>query len=231
MIQQMIARAYTPEGIVDLFSLAGLDQPDISILSDAFLLEVQALPQRNLAVELLRRLINDEINARRRKNLVQSRSFAALLKETLDRYNQGQLAAKEIINQLIELAKEMRDAHRRGEELGLSEEELAFYDALEVNDSAVAVLGDEVLREIAQTLVKKVRGNISIDWALKASAQARMRIIVKRILRKYGYPPDKQQKATETVVAQARLLSSHWSSSDALGLDQMDGQLLSTRDG
>ena len=214
MIQQMIAHAYTPEGIVDLFSLAGLDQPDISILSDAFLLEVQALPQRNLAVELLRRLINDEINARRRKNLVQSRSFAALLRATLDRYNQGQLAAAEIIAELIELAKEMRDAYRRGEELGLTEEELAFYDALEVNDSAVAVLGDEILREIAQTLVKRVRGNISIDWALKESARARMRVIVKRILRKYGYPPDKQKKATETVIAQARLLSQHWSSPD-----------------
>ena len=209
-IQEIVSRAVAPEGIVDLFSIAGLRTVDLSIVSEEFMTEVQALPQKNLAVELLRRLLNDEIRANRRKNLIQSRSFSKMLEDTLNRYNQQNIAAAEILQELIELAREMREAQQRGDYLGLSENELAFYDALEVNDSAVAVLGEPVLKEIAQELVKRVRQNISIDWELRESARARMRIIVKRILRKYGYPPDKQKKATETVIAQAELLSSEW---------------------
>jgi type I restriction enzyme R subunit len=209
-VQAIVDRAVAPEGVVDLFALAGLERPDISILSDEFLLEVRALPQKNVAVELLRRLIEDEIRARRRRNLIQSRSFADMLRKAMKRYNKQEESAVQIINRLIELAREMREAQRRGEELGLSDDELAFYDALEVNDSAVAVLGDETLKEIAQMLVKQVRANVSIDWTLKESAQAKMRVTVKRILRKYGYPPDKQKRATETVVAQAELLSAQW---------------------
>lgn len=211
-VQSIVARAVAPEGVVDLFSLAGLAQEDISILSEEFLTEVRALPQHNVAVELLRRLINDAINARRRRNLIQSRSFAAMLQATLARYNQQNVAAAEIIEELIRLAEEMRTAGKRGEDLGLSEDELAFYDALEVNDSAVKVLGDAVLRQIAQELVKKVRENVSIDWELKESARAGMRTLVKRILRKYGYPPDKAESATATVVQQAELLSKQWAS-------------------
>ena len=197
-------------GEVDLFTLAGLPQPDISILSPEFLAEVRALPQKNVAVELLRRLLEDEIRSRRRRNLIQSRSFSAMLQETLARYNQQSIAATDIIEELITLAEEIREAQQRGEDLGLSDEELAFYDALETNDSAVAVLGDEKLRAIAQELVKTVRGNISIDWELRESARADMRRLVKRILRRYGYPPDKQESATRTVIQQAELLSQGW---------------------
>jgi len=199
-----------PEGIVDLLSLAGLAQPDISILSDEFLLEVQALPYRNLAIELLRRLINDEIRARRRKNLVQSRSFAALLQDALDRYNKQQIAALQVPNELIGLAKDARKAHQRGDELGLNEDEMAFYDALANNQSAVEVMGDEQLAFIARELIEAVRKNVSIDWTVKQSARARIRIIVKRILRRHGYPPDLQEAATNTVLEQAELLAADW---------------------
>jgi len=209
-IQQIVARAVAPEGIVDLLSLAGLAQPDISILSDEFLLEVQALPYRNLAIELLRRLINDEIKARRRRNLVQSRSFAALLQDALDRYNKQQVAAVEILNTLIGLAKDMREAHQRGDELGLNEDEMAFYDALANNHSAVEIMGDEQLAFIARELIEAVRKNVTIDWTVKQSARARIRIIVKRILRRYGYPPDLQEAATNTVLEQAELLAAEW---------------------
>jgi type I restriction enzyme R subunit len=209
-IQQIVADAIAPEGIIDLLSLAGLQQPDISILSDEFLLEVQALPYRNLAVELLRRLIEDEIKARRRKNLIQFRSFAAMLKAALDRYNEQQVAAVEILNTLIDLAQDMREAHKRGEDLGLGEEELAFYDALADNQSAVEVLGDEQLAFIAQELIQAVRKNATIDWTVKQSARAKIRVVVKRILRRYGYPPDLQEQATKTVLEQAELLAAGW---------------------
>ena len=195
---------------LDLLSLAGLPQPDLSILSDEFLLEVQALPHRNLAVELLRRLIEGEIRARRRKNLIQSRSFAALLQAALDRYNQQQIAALEILNELITIAKDMRQAHQRGQDLGLTEDETAFYDALANNQSAVEVMGDDQLAIIARELIKIVRKNVTIDWTVKQSARAKIRIVVKRILRKYGYPPDLQEAATKTVLEQAELLAADW---------------------
>ena len=209
-VQEIVARSVAPAGVVDLFGLAGLQQPDISILSAQFLAEVRALPQKNVAVELLRCLIENEIRSRRRYNLIQSRSFSAMLQDTLARYNQQNIAAVEIIEELIKLAAEMWAAQKRGEDLGLSDEELAFYDALETNDSAVAVLGDATLRLIAQKLVKTVRSNLSIDWELRESARADMRRLVKRILRHYGYPPDKQESATHTVIQQAELLSKGW---------------------
>jgi type I restriction enzyme R subunit len=173
-------------------------------------LEVQALPYRNLAIELLRRLINDEIRARRRKNLVQSRSFAALLQDALDRYNKQQVAAVEILNTLIGLAKDMREAHQRGDKLGLNEDEMAFYDALANNQSAVEVMGDEQLAFIARELIEAVRKNVTIDWTVKQSARAKIRIVVKRILRRHGYPPDLQEAATNTVLEQAELLAADW---------------------
>ncbi|HQE93474.1 MAG TPA: type I restriction endonuclease subunit R [Anaerolineae bacterium] len=209
-VAQIVANAVAPEGVVDLFAIVGLPQPDISILSDAFLLEVAALPQRDLVVELLRRLIEDEIRANRRTNLIQSRSFAGMLLNTMERYNQQQIAATEIIRELVKLAQEMRAARDRGSDLGLTEEELAFYDALETNDSAVKILGDEVLKKIAQELVQKMRATISIDWEFRESARARMRVEVKKILRRHGYPPDKRPQATETVLEQAKLLSREW---------------------
>lgn len=209
-IAQIVSRAIAPEGIVDLFEVAGLKKPDISLLSDEFLAEVRGMPQKNLAVELLRKLLNDEIKTRGRKNLVQARSFAEMLEQTIRRYHNRAIETLQVIEELIRLAKEMNEAARRGEDLGLSEDELAFYDALETNDSAVRVLGDEVLKAIARELVGTVRRNVSIDWTVKENVRAKLRIMVKRTLRKYGYPPDKQEKATQTVLEQAEVLCKDW---------------------
>jgi type I restriction enzyme R subunit len=209
-VRQIISRAVSPEGVVDIFAAAGLAKPDISILSDEFLAEVRGMPQRNLAVELLQKLLRGELAMRRRKNVVQARSFAEMLEQTLRRYQNRAIQAAQVIEELIQLAKEMREAHARGEELGLSEDELAFYDALETNDSAVKVLGDETLRTIARELVETVRKNVTIDWTLRENVRAQLRVLVKRILRKHGYPPDKQEKATQTVLEQAALLSEEW---------------------
>ena len=209
-VRQIISRAVASEGVIDIFAAAGLEKPDISILSDQFLADVQGMPQRNLAVELLQKLLKGELAARRRKNVVQARSFAEMLEETLHRYQNRAIEAAQVIEELIELAREMRAANARGEELGLSEDELAFYDALETNDSAVQVLGDETLRDIARELVETVRGNVTIDWTLRENVRANLRRLVRRILRKHGYPPDKQEKATRTVLEQAEVLSQGW---------------------
>jgi type I restriction enzyme R subunit len=209
-VRQIISRAVAPEGVVDIFAAAGLAKPDISILSDEFLAEVRGMPQRNLAVELLQKLLKGELAARRRKNLVQARSFAEMLEQTIRRYQNRAIEAAQVIEELIQLAKDMREASARGESLRLSEDELAFYDALETNDSAVKVLGDETLRGIARELVETVRNNVTIDWTLRENVRAHLRVLVKRILRKHGYPPDKQEKATQTVLEQAALLSAEW---------------------
>ena len=209
-VRQIISRAVAPEGVVDIFAAAGLEKPDISILSDEFLAEVRGMPQRNLAVELLQKLLKGELKTRRRKNVVQARSFAEMLEQTIRKYQNRAIEAAQVIEELIQLAKEMREAGARGEQLGLSEDELAFYDALETNDSAVKVLGDETLRGIARELVETVRNNVTIDWTLRENVRAQLRVLVKRILRKHGYPPDKQEKATQTVLEQAALLSSEW---------------------
>jgi type I restriction enzyme R subunit len=209
-VRQIISRAVAPEGVIDIFAAAGLATPDISILSEEFLAEVRGMPQRNLAVELLAKLLQGELATRRRKNVVQARSFAEMLEQTIRRYQNRAIEAAQVIEELIGLAKEMREAHARGRALRLSEDELAFYDALETNDSAVKVLGDETLRTIAQELVKTVRANVTIDWTLRENVRAQLRVLVKRILRRYGYPPDKQEKATATVLEQAALLSAEW---------------------
>ena len=209
-VRQIISRAVAPEGVIDVFAAAGLAKPDISILSEEFLAEVRGMPQRNLAVELLAKLLQGELAARRRKNVVQARSFAEMLEQTIRRYQNRAIEAAQVIEELIGLAREMREAHARGSSLRLSEDELAFYDALETNDSAVKVLGDETLRTIAQELVKTVRANVTIDWTLRETVRARLRVLVKRILRRYGYPPDRQEKATATVLEQAALLSAGW---------------------
>lgn len=209
-VRQILGKAVAPEGVVDIFTAAGLDRPDISILSDEFLAEVRDMPRRNLAVELLQRLLKGELRTRGRKNVVQARSFAEMLEQTLRRYRNRAVEAAQVIEELIVLAKEMREADRRGEDLGLTDDELAFYDALETNDSAVAVLGDETLRGIARELVATVRNNVTIDWTLRENVRAQLRVLVKRILRKHGYPPDKQEKATQTVLEQAEVLSAEW---------------------
>jgi type I restriction enzyme R subunit len=205
-VRQIVSRAVASEGVVDIFAAAGLQKPDISILSDEFLAEVRDMPQRNLAVELLRKLLSGEIQTRRKKNVVQARSFAEMLEESIRRYQNRAIEAAQVIEEMIALAKDMRRANERGAALKLNEEELAFYDALETNDSAVKVLGDETLRTIAREVTEAVRKNVTIDWTMRENVRAQLRVIIKRILRKYGYPPDKQEKATQTVLEQVELL-------------------------
>ena len=209
-IRQIVSRAISSDKVIDIFDAAGLKKPDISILSDEFLSEVRHLPQRNLAVELLQKLLNNELKIRSKKYLVQSRSFAEMLEATLRKYQNRTIEAAQVIAELIELAKQMREGHKRGEKLGLTDDEVAFYDALETDDSAVKELGDAVLRKIAQELVAHVRKSVTIDWTLRESARAQIRVLVRRILRKYGYPPSKQDKATQTVLEQAELLCAEW---------------------
>jgi type I restriction enzyme R subunit len=209
-IRQIISKAMVSDEVVDIFAAAGLKKPDISILSDEFLAEVQGMPQRNLAVELLEKLLKGEIKQRSKRNLVQARSFAEMLEQALRRYQNRAIETAKVIEELIQLAKDMKRAGDRGEALKLSEDEIAFYDALETNDSAVKVLGDEALRTIARELVKTIRANVTIDWTVRENVRAQLRVLVKRILRKYGYPPDMQAKATETVLEQAALLSAEW---------------------
>jgi type I restriction enzyme R subunit len=209
-IRQIVSNAIVSEDVVDIFAAAGLKKPDISILSDEFLAEIQAMPQRNLAVELLQKLLKGEIKIRSRRNVVQARKFSDLIEASLRRYQNRAIETAQVIEELIELAKNLNEALRRGERLGLNEDELAFYDALEVNDSAVQVLGDACLRTVAKELVENVRKNTTIDWTQRENVQAKLRVIVKRILKKHGYPPDKQEKATQTVLEQAEVLSEGW---------------------
>jgi type I restriction enzyme, R subunit len=209
-IRQIISKAVVSDEVVDIFAAAGLKKPDISILSDEFLAEIRGMPQRNLAVELLQKLLKGEIKTRSRRNVVQGRVFSEMLEQSLRRYQNRAIETAKVIEELIQLAKDIRQAEERGTQLGLSEDEVAFYDALETNDSAVKVLGDEALRTIARELVATVRANVTIDWTVRENVQAQLRVLVKRILRKYGYPPDKQEQATKTVLEQAALLSDNW---------------------
>jgi len=209
-IRQLVSRAVYSTEVVDIFAAAGLEKPDISILSDEFLAEVRQLPQRNLALELLKKLINDEIKTRMRKNVVQARSFAEMLEQAVRKYQNRAVEAAQVIDELIRLAKEMRQAQARGQELGLSDDEVAFYDALAENESAKQVMGDEQLRFLAQELVERVKQSVTIDWQVRENARAQIRVLVKRVLRKYGYPPDMQQRATELVLEQAEVLCADW---------------------
>lgn len=209
-IRQIVSEAVASDEVVDIFAAAGLKKPDISILSDEFLTEVRGLPQKNVAVELLRKLLAGEIRARRMKNVVQARSFSDLLDLAIRRYQNRAIETAQVIEELIGLAKEIQKAGQRGEQLGLNDDEVAFYDALGANDSAVQVLGDETLRTIARELVESVKRNVTIDWTQRENVRAHLRTIVKRILRKYGYPPDMQEKATQTVLDQAEVLSVGW---------------------
>jgi len=209
-IRQIISKAVVSDEVVDIFAAAGLKKPDLTILSDEFLAEVRGMPQRNLAVELLQKLLKGEIKTRSKRNVVQARSFAELLEQAVRKYQNRAIETAQVIEELIQLAKDMREAGARGEKLGLSDDELAFYDALETNDSAVKVLGDETLKTIARELVATVRTNVTIDWTVRENVRANLRVLVKRILRKHGYPPDKQEKATQTVLEQAEVLSDQW---------------------
>ena len=209
-VQQIVSRAVVSTEIVDILEAAGLETPDISILSDEFLAEVQGMEKKNLATEALRKLLNGEIRSQTRVNVVQARAFSERLEEAIARYHTNAITTTEVIQELINLAKDIRAAHRRGEEEGLSQEEISFYDALAQNESAVEVMGNDQLRVIAHELLSNLKNNASVDWQHRESARARMRILVKRILRKYGYPPDLQDAAVQTVLQQAELLSARW---------------------
>ena len=210
-IQQIVSRAVVSTGIVDILAAAGIKSPDIAILSDEFLAEVQRMEKKNLALEALRKLINDGIRSRGKTNVVQTRLFSQRLEAAVARYHANAITTAEVLQELIQLARDIRAARRRGEEAGLSDEEIAFYDALAENESAVQVMGDDKLRVIAHELLVNLRENVPVDWAHRDSARARMRVLVKRILRKYGYPPDLQDVAVQTVLRQAEALSSTWS--------------------
>lgn len=209
-IQQIVSRAVVSTEIVDILKAAGIQTPDISILSDEFLLEVQQMEKKNLGLEALRKLLNDSIRSRTRTNVVETRAFTERLEAAIARYHANAITTAEVLQELINLAQDIRAARNRGEEQGLSDEEIAFYDALAENESALQVMGDDKLRVIAHELLVSLRENVAVDWAHRESARARLRVLVKRILRKYGYPPDLQDAAVQTVLQQAEVLSASW---------------------
>ncbi len=210
-IRQLVSTAITTDGqVIDVFTAAGLPRPDIGILSDHFLTEVRGLKYKNVAAELLAKLLKDEIKVRSKRNLVQSQLFSEKLKKTLNAYHNRAIATQDVIEELIKLAKEMDAATKRGEDLGLNDDEVAFYDALAANESAVKAMGDDKLKVIAAELISQLRKSVTIDWTLRESARARIRVMVKRILNKYGYPPDLQDVAVQTVLKQAELLCVDW---------------------
>jgi len=209
-IRQLVSRAVVSDEVIDIFEAAGLDKPEISILSDEFLDEIKDMPQKNLAVEMMHKLLNDEIKSRQKKNVVQARSFADLLQNAINRYQNRTIEASAIIEEMINLAKDIKKAKSKGEELGLSDDEVAFYDAIATNESAVREMPDDTLKQISKELVNEVRNSASIDFTKKASVQARMRRSIKRLLRKYKYPPDQQDKAIKIIMEQAMLFGEEW---------------------
>jgi type I restriction enzyme R subunit len=212
-IKQVINEALSTDKVIDIFEAAGIDKPELSglqVLSDEFLLEVKGMKYQNLALELLKKLLNDEIRTRSKTNLVKSRKLLEMLESSIKKYQNNLLTTAEIIQELINLAKEIKNADKEGERLGLRVDEVAFYNALEVNDSAVQVLGDDQLRELAREIADKVKSNSTIDWTIRESARAKLMVLVKRTLTKWGYPPDKQPKAIETVMKQAELLAEYF---------------------
>lgn len=209
-IQQLVSRAVVSTEIVDIMRAAGIESPDISILSNDFLAEVRELDKKNLALEALRKLINGEVRSQSRRNVTQARAFSERLEASIARYHANAISTVEVLEELIKLAKDIRAARQRGEEMGLSDEEIAFYDALAESDSARQAMGEPQLRVIAHELVEAIRKNVSVDWMHMETARARMRVLVKRILRKYGYPPDLQDAAVQNVLQQAEALSSQW---------------------
>jgi type I restriction enzyme R subunit len=210
VLKQILDNAVVAEGVEDIFKLAGLDRPDIGILSDAFLEEVRQLPQLNFAIELLQKLLNDEIKSRSRTNVILEKKFSDRLLAALNRYRSRAIESAQVIEELIEMAKEFREAAKRGENLGLNESELAFYDALADNESAVRELGDEILKRMALELTEKLRNSTTVDWQKRESVRARLRNLVRITLRRYKYPPDRQEEAIKLVLDQAERLSNEW---------------------
>lgn len=212
VIRNIVNSAISSDQVVDIFGAAGLEKPELSILSEEFLKEIEGMKYKNVAIELLKKLLSDEIKIRSKHNLAKSKTLMEMLDGAIKRYQNNLLTTAEIIEELIRIAREINAADKRGQDMGLSEDELAFYDALETNDSAVKVLGDDQLRAIAREIADKVRKNATIDFAIKETARARIMVIVRRILNKYGYPPDKQPAAIELVMKQAENLADVWAS-------------------
>ncbi len=210
-IRQIVDKAVVSDGVIDIFDAAGIKKPDISILSDDFLEEVKGMKQKNIALELLKKILNDEIKGRGKRNFIQSKKLSEMLENAIKKYQNNLITAAEVIEELINIAKDVRATDKRSEELGLSEYEVAFYDALTNNDSAKDILGNDTLRDLARILVEKVKSNTTIDWTIKETVQAKLRAIVKRTLRMYGYPPDMAKLATENILKQAALLADEWS--------------------
>ena len=208
-VQQLIDRAVASSEIVDVLKSAGITTPDLAILSDEFLAEIQAMPKKNLALEALKKLLNGEIQSRSKTNIVESRLFSKRLEDAVARYHANAISAVEMITELITIAKDIRESRKRGDESGLTPEEIAFYDALAQNQSAVEVMGNDQLLVIAHVLLEHIRANVTVDWHKRDSARAHMRILVKRILKKYGYPPDLSDQAVATVLEQAETLLRH----------------------
>ncbi len=213
-LKQILDNAIMAEGVEDIFQLAGLDKPNIGLLSPEFLEEVRNMPARNLAVELLEKLLRDEVRARTRNNVVQEKKYGDRLLETLRKYHNRAIETAQVIEELINMAKEFQEAMEREEALGLNPDELAFYDALANNESAVRELGDETLKKIAHELVEKLRKSTTVDWQVRDSVRAKLRNLVRITLRRYKYPPDKQAEAIELVLQQAGVLSDSWSQSE-----------------
>lgn len=209
-IKQILSKAIISDRVIDVFAAAGFKKPNISILSDEFLAEIKDMPQKNLAFEMLKKLLADEIRFRQKKNLIQAHSFEDLLDKAIKAYTNKSIETAQVIQQLIDLARKMREEQQRGTQLNLTEDEVAFYDALANHQGVREIMGDETLKTIAKELVQTVRNNVTIDWTLRDSVQAKLRVMVKRTLKKHGYPPDKQQKATDTVLDQAKLLCKDW---------------------
>ncbi len=210
-IRQLVSKAITTEGqVIDVFTAAGLKTPNIGILDDKFLAEVRGLKHKNVAAELLEKLLKDELKVRSKRNLVQSQIFSEKLKKTLNAYHNRAISTMQVIEELIKLAKDLDAATKRGENMGLTEDEIAFYDALAANSSAVQAMGDDKLKLIAAELITQVKKSVTIDWTLRESARAKIKVMVKRILNKHGYPPDLQEDAVKTVLAQAELLCAEW---------------------
>jgi type I restriction enzyme R subunit len=213
-IRQIIGSAVVSGEVVDIFSAVGLDKPNIGLLDDEFLAQVRNLPEKNLAVELLQRLLQGEIKSRFASNVVQDRKFSEMLADVIRRYQNRSIETAQVMEELIGMAKKFREAANRGEELGLREDEVKFYDALVNNESAVRELQDETLKKIAQELTQSLRENLTVDWSERESVRAKLRLMVKRILKKYKYPPDQQDDAVKLILEQAQALGEHWDGGD-----------------
>lgn len=214
-LKQIVDKAIAPIGVVDVFAAAGLDKPDLPVLSDEFLAEIRDMKRKNLAVEALQKLLNDQIHIHFGRNVIKSETFSILLSNALAKYKNGTIEAAQVVEELIDIAKQMKVAADEGKVIGMAEDEVAFYDALRASGSAVSVMEDSQLRDLARLLVQRVRNNVGVDWTVRQNAQARLKVEVKKVLNQYGYPPDQQAMATDLVLEQAISYGNEWNTKDS----------------